>query len=268
MSTPLRGYARHASVAPHPHNVNNPPRSASRPRDRSVSVRPLRPDRFGERYKAELESSKQRLRSYWDHLAERYQALQDDEDDEVDLTTLKVVRNRGRLTHLLEQGYGRICDSDDSSSDFEQDEDELGAWDERSGLDSQVPPLPDPPTYRPWTQEDYDDLKSFHRANNLMVSARGEADDSDSDESDMERMDQVHSRDESTDEKEGDRSPRSRGTTIFADVSDLFPQEDEWIDGSSDDELLAQTSDAEEATRTVPVEKDELDGVGRTIVSA
>jgi len=152
------------------------------------------------------------------------------------LVTGTVVKNRGRLQDLVPREFGQVSDGEEEEEEddsvfgqetvYDTDEDELGQWDDRSGLDNQDEDEEEPPPPPPkrWTFEDQLDLEAF-----LKLEGRRKDDEGD----------------ETLDDDVPLRAPRrsvSKGRGEVGDVPRLGA-------GDSEDELLAQTSDAEEATR-------------------
>ncbi|KAK6906150.1 hypothetical protein I203_100134 [Kwoniella mangroviensis CBS 8507] len=123
-----------------------------------------------------------KLKSSWDLLKEKYGSISLEDDDEIDLRTGKVVKDRGRLRDYVGREFGEIPISDNETQtdgdgeskgeggyEIDSDEDEIGLWDERSGLDPQItePPLlwemeNNLRRTKSWVSvEDEDDLKEF-----------------------------------------------------------------------------------------------------------
>ncbi|ORX39160.1 hypothetical protein BD324DRAFT_618687 [Kockovaella imperatae] len=132
-----------------------------------------------ERYESAL-----KLKSTWETIYEKYGSVNPDEDDEIDINTGKIVIDRGRLRSMSARAFGELEDEDTRSSlgpddwVFESDEDELGAWDERSGLDDQFPDPAVTRAMRPgWTREDQEDLDSFLRAESVRRTTQEEDND-------------------------------------------------------------------------------------------
>lgn len=215
-------------------------------------------NRAEEELRKKRHESVQRLRSTWELINEKYGSVLPEEDDEIDLRRCKVVKDRGYLRRQERREFGEITDNEEESSvlggpdvaEFDSDEDELGAWDDRSGLDLQIPDPESPPRR---TQEDEDDLQAFLRAEaeRRLVTADTQDDgDSSGASSDGERGRTTSSW--GLDDGYEAMPWRMRRTRISVGLEDLFPEYDGMKDGS-EDELLQQDSDAEEATRTVPV---------------
>lgn len=127
------------------------PGSGGNDRDRDERIRRQKAEAF------------ERHKSTWEQLLDKYENADPEEDDEIDLVTGKVVTDRGHLRSLevtdfgadVWRGEGEGGSDDDeemmrslrarSSStmgpdmvQFDSDEDELGDWGDRSGLDEQV----------------------------------------------------------------------------------------------------------------------------------
>lgn len=132
--------------------------------------------------KRKLHDSHLRLVDTFESIGQKYGSVPPEEDDEIDIFTGKITRDRGRLRSLEARPFAEgIQFFDEAVEDdgeppmrwhsepvagpesviFGDDEDELGDWDERSGLDPQMPPQE---IEQPWTREDLDDLDSFLRA--------------------------------------------------------------------------------------------------------
>lgn len=129
-----------------------------------------------------LHDSHLRLVDTFDAIGQKYGSVPLEEDDEIDIFTGKITRDRGRLRSLESRPFAEGMEffdeaiEDDGEAQkrwhsepvagpesvvFGDDEDELGDWDERSGLDPQMPP---PEIEQPWTTEDLEDLNAFLRA--------------------------------------------------------------------------------------------------------
>ena len=193
--------------------------------------------------------SAQRLKTAWERLLEKYGHIRPEDDDEIDLATGKVVKYRAGLLEFREDGGelpGEESDETESGSlaQYESDEDELGGWDDRSGLDDQGLEgfrEEEKKAVRPWNEEDpFDrqDREEFLRMEalrNRSIRAGSEEEDdvvewSSQEESSIQMI----------------RIRRSQSGEV----------EPEPIEADSDDELLAHTSEAEEATRVVYVNGD------------
>jgi len=247
-----------------------PPNSSSRSgtplylpgRFRSVSL--ARTEREEDANESRLRNARHhsvlRLKSAWDLLLEKYGNVQLQDDDEVDLFTGRIVKDRGRLKALQRLEFGDSLEAEraeesflgsegPSEPAFDSDEDELVGWDDRSGLDLQMPEPEEEYAPPPRTREDEEDLRAFLRAEADRKAASEDEEESQHDSSDDERG---FTR-SSTSSSRG-WSPRSHGTRITVDLEGLA------FDGASredsEDELLQRTSDAEDAVRTDPVGPD------------
>ena len=185
-------------------------------------------------------------------MLEKYGHVRPEDDDEIDLVTGTVVKNRGRLEGLVTREFGQVSDGEEEEEEeddsvfgqeptYDTDEDELGQWDDRSGLDNQDEDEEEPPPPPPkrWTFEDQLDLEAFLKLEGRRIDDEG---DEDEDEGVPSKSQRRH-------------VPRARGDA--GDVPRLGA-------GDSDDELLAQTSDAEEATRIEFVPSDGETGLVST----
>ncbi|OWZ77473.1 hypothetical protein C365_03808 [Cryptococcus neoformans Bt85] len=191
------------------------------------------------------QESRDKLKSSWDLLFEKYRDVED--DDEIDLATGKIVKDRGKLRALQQpMWFGQKEEDDDRESmggghDFESDEDELGDWDEKSGLDPQLPEWEEVEgSHQAWTEEDDADFREFMRAEQRRKSTFG------SDNEDEDALSEQDSKESSGFEEYLDVSPRSRGTQILPlpTLDDLFSSDNK---SSSEDELEAiSDNDAEE----------------------
>ncbi|KAL7421277.1 hypothetical protein Q5752_004162 [Cryptotrichosporon argae] len=234
--------------------------AVARGRSRSVSVsasasaRPAFLDDAD--FQRKRHNSTQRLRAVWELILDKYGSIAPEDDDEVDLTTGRVTRDRGRIRELAERSYefGELtdfavdddeagtADGDDDDgiggpeyAEFDSDEDELGDWGDRSGLDPQDDAA-EPAEMAPWTAEDDGDLQEFLRAERKRMEAVGPVDESESDES-----------------LDGEArwrgvEPRDRGTRISEELPDAFSEMEE-----DEDELAADDEDARDARRTTPL---------------
>ncbi|KAE8542546.1 hypothetical protein D1P53_001326 [Cryptococcus gattii VGV] len=191
------------------------------------------------------QESRDKLKSSWDLLFEKYRDVED--DDEIDLTTGTIVKDRGKLRALQQpMWFGQKGEDDDGEStggghDFESDEDELGDWDEKSGLDPQLPEWEEVEgSHQAWTEEDDADFREFMRAEQRRKSTFG------SDNEDEEALSEEDPKEPTGFQEYLDVSPRSRGTQILPlpTLDDLFASEN---NSSSEDELEAiHDNDAEE----------------------
>lgn len=260
--------SRASSPAGGPRYASRPPsrppsRGQSRARSASVfSGINVDGRRYDERIRKKRYESVQRLKSAWELLLEKYGTVQVEDDDEIDLMTGEVVRNRGRLLELEPREFGQVSDGEYESEDdelgtaFDSDEDELGAWDERSGLDNQDEEEEPPPApVVRWTVDDQADLDVFLRLEKERRKRAGEEGEKDGmevwgpNEDDVPLRLPVRSCSVSRRPSEGTEEIPILGAAT----------------GDSDDELLAQTSDAEEATRVAYVpsggEEDAVSGI-------
>lgn len=173
---------------------------------------------------------------------EKYGDIDPEDDDEIDLVTGKVVKIRGRLKKLIPRDFGEVTEDEEEEEvegsevfTFDDDEDELGAWDERSGLDDQGPGEDEEEENemrRPWTMEDDVDLQAFLRAESI-------------------RKEEARERGEESEEEDQAESGKDsrRSSSPGLDLRNLFREDSLSLQEDSEDELLAQTSEAEEATR-------------------
>ncbi|KIM21764.1 hypothetical protein M408DRAFT_333254 [Serendipita vermifera MAFF 305830] len=130
----------------------------------------------------ERQASRQRVLSAWDSLEQRYSRALDD-DDIVDLETLTLVQDAGTLRQIADAPFGSLAAQDDVASDNDEEEDELGNWDdERFSAQHAWNRLQTGPASKPRTEEDDEDLRSFLRAEKARKRERGELDEEDSEE--------------------------------------------------------------------------------------
>lgn len=119
---------------------------------------------------AERVASSIRLLAVWEKIALKYGSVNPDEDDEIDIMTGEVVKNRGVVENLRPREIGG--ESDESSEDEGEesregeeseeevvliendDEDILGMWGEGSGMDIQVEHLPTEESLRQRQQQE------------------------------------------------------------------------------------------------------------------
>ncbi|WWD21303.1 hypothetical protein CI109_105787 [Kwoniella shandongensis] len=217
------------------------------------------------------QESRNRLRSTWDLLFEKYRDVED--DDEIDLVTGEVVKDRGRLRAVAGRDFGEISESDEDGEgssaldgpevfEFESDEDEIGDWDDRSGLDPQLPDSEDveeEEEQRPaWTTDDQHDYEEFMRAE--AMRKRDDSDEDDAEDLDRNLSFRTPSAPPSSDhEFDKHISPRSRGTRILPlpSLDDLFKSDGEDDEESSEDELAVIDNDSDgEILRFIPVAAD------------
>ena len=275
----IPGPSKHRSFFPAPFRV-----TATRPAissSKSSTLVCLPPERFrfasivssraDQELRKKRHESVQRLRSTWELINEKYGSVLPEEDDEIDLRKCNIVKDRGYLRRQERREFGEISGTEESpvtggldTLAFDADEDELGAWDERSGLDLQVPEpeMKEAPPRR--TQEDEDDLRAFLRAEAERRSVAGEDDV-------VEDVEDGSSSGSSSRDEGGDwtisswdpdqtsvtLSPRLRKTTISVGLKDLFSDCEAASDDISEDEILRDNSDDEEATRKVPVTEED-----------
>lgn len=214
-----------------------------------------------EQIKVELDrkrnESVRKLKSTWEQISEKYGKIQVEDDDEIDIYTGQIVRDRGRIQRMKEErDFGVFLSEDEADAEdenssfiFDEDEDELGAWDARSGLDSQwASDQEDGPKEPQWTVEDDKDLQEFLRmeqARKETIGAVSESEDESVGDDKDRRSSSRHRGHKSDTDSDGSHSSspvRSRRYPISDD---------------SDDELLARTSDAEEGTRVTYVDSSE-----------
>lgn len=116
----------------------------------------------------ERRASSYRLLSVWEKIAIKYGTVNPEEDDEVDIMTGEVVKNRGAVEALRPREIGGWHSSDEEDDEEEEgegeggssseadeivlvepeDEDILGIWGEGSGMDIQIEHLPTEETDR------------------------------------------------------------------------------------------------------------------------
>lgn len=177
--------------------------------------------------KRKLHDSHLRLVDTFEAIGQKYGSVPLEEDDEVDIFTGQITRDRGRLKSLEARPFAEGLDyfgeavedegepprrwqsepvTGPESVIFGDDEDELGDWDERSGLDPQMPPRE---IEQPWTTEDLDDLNSFLRAE---AASRERSASRGIDNDDLEARGQPSSR--------GHLSSSSRLEDLFLDDSE------------------------------------------------
>lgn len=208
-----------------------------------------------ERWRIEMES----IIGKW----EKYAVENDGEDeDEIILgrtdEEMIIVKNRGKVEKMSPREFAGESEEDDEDEgvlelqdgsildEDDENDDPLGGWGEDSGLDEQE--FEDDEEQdevekvgRVWTKEDDMDLALFLKAEAGRRVLAGE--DTLEDEGEEEGQDGDISEEQgycSTDFEIG-----SEGEV---GLNDLFPEDE------SEDELLAQTSDAEEATRITPID--------------
>ncbi|WVW79492.1 hypothetical protein I302_101461 [Kwoniella bestiolae CBS 10118] len=205
-----------------------------------------------------------KLKSSWDLLKEKYGSISLEDDDEIDLRTGKVVKDRGRLREYVGRDFGEVSDTEETQTqtdgeskgegyEIDSDEDEIGLWDERSGLDPQVaePPLlweveRNLRRTKSWvSEEDQDDLKEF-----LSMEAQRNrllGNDDDDDVSEDEGVPEPESEELNYDDRESREESRFRGTRILpvsATLDDLFASDQDKED-TSEDELQLIDSEGE-----------------------
>ena len=231
-----------AQVNPHPF------------RSSSISSSPADEDLQKKRHE-----SVQRLRSTWELINEKYGSILPEDDDEIDLKRWRVVKDRGRLRNQERREFGGFEEEDPvldgpERFEFDSDEDELGAWDHRSGLDLQVLEVEKRKSTPSRTLEDEDDLRSFLGAEAARKLAIGDDDDDARGSASSSGTEGAGWTTSSWAPDDGSaRSfPPSRRTSISVGLEDLFPEEKWGMDDASEDELLRDDSDADEATRVVP----------------
>ncbi|KLT46462.1 hypothetical protein CC85DRAFT_298656 [Cutaneotrichosporon oleaginosum] len=190
-----------SSPAPFSYPVEGPSRSSSvaysspqsGPRFKTV----IHPEQYDEReLRQKLLQSRARLQTSFDAIAEKYGSVPPEEDDEIDLFTGNVTKNRGHLLELEPRLFAEGSDYQDEAVEddqdgirldqlrlhsepvrgpdqieFPEDEDELGDWGDKSGLDAQFPATE---IEQEWTAEDLVDLEEFMRAEALRRARCGE----------------------------------------------------------------------------------------------
>ncbi|WWC72979.1 uncharacterized protein I206_106943 [Kwoniella pini CBS 10737] len=229
--------------------------------------------------------SQQKLKSAWELIKEKYGSIRIEDDDEIDLRTGKITRDRGKLREYVGREFGQVSDNEDEDGggssifggtqvgetefEFESDEDELGQWDERSGLDLQYS---DAPLFEEeeemlkknesWdTPEAQNDLEEFLRLEAEQKKIFG-LDNDVSEDADTEEIDDGSSSEDHDQEVEEDSqlSPRSRGSWIKPPrLEDLFlsDNEVEEREEASEDELLMGRDGFTEALSGMGLDVDE-----------
>ncbi|BEI84868.1 hypothetical protein CcaverHIS002_0502690 [Cutaneotrichosporon cavernicola] len=153
------------------------------PRFRTI----LHPERQVDReLRQKLLQSRARLQSSFDAIADKYSSVPPEEDDEIDLETYVISTDNGHLKSLEARPFAEGSDylgeaiEDDQDGirldplrlqsepvigpelvEFGDDEDELGDWGDKSGLDAQYPVVE---IENEWTADDLHDLDDFMRA--------------------------------------------------------------------------------------------------------
>lgn len=241
-------------------------------RFRSTSIAPVGSE---EERALKRRESANRLKQTWELLHEKYGNVPIEDDDEVDLLAGdagKCVKFGGFLLRQPDRNpvlAGWINDTGAEDRHERTDDDELGGWNEQSGLDEQYGELPPPqPARFRRTEEDDEDLREFMRAEARRREIEGdypaESRDEDGDESrdeDEEGWSQSDWRSRSASPATSDdagsvggdamyRRFRS-GSRIYQDIEDVFPTSSVGLD--TDDELAREDSDDEEAVHTSPV---------------
>ncbi len=183
---PLAGPSRSSSVT-----FSSP---TSGPRFRTI----LHPEDHDDReLRQKFLQSRSRLLSSFDAIAEKYGSVAPEEVDEIDLLKLDLSKRNGHLDalepRLFAEGddyLGEAVEDDHEGIrldllrlhsepirgpeqvEFGEDEDELGDWDDRSGLDAQFPLTE---VENEWTAEDLHDLNEFMQAEEARRARFGEA---------------------------------------------------------------------------------------------
>jgi hypothetical protein len=201
-----------------------------------------------------------RLKSAWELIHEKYKDVAPEDDDEIDITTLEVTEYRGHLLEHFRKNRSRWeewqeDDQEDDAmagtSEWGSDEDELGAWeDDRSGLDDQEV---ERVMQDPWDEAnefDRQDRDAFlqeeaeRRAMMGLDAQRYEDISEDAFGSESGSADGS-----SEDDDHIDIPGRKTSSAMAAELETLS-----FLDVDLEDELLARTSDAEEADRVVYVD--------------
>ncbi|OCF35695.1 hypothetical protein I316_02750 [Kwoniella heveanensis BCC8398] len=237
-------------------------------RFRSVSV--VNADQQGDAdFRRKRVESVARLRTAWDLINEKYGSVALEDDDEIDLRTGEIVRDRGKLRDYVKRGFGEVSDSDEGDdvassvaggTEIDPDDDELGGWADQSGLDPQGPEHPLlQQEIKPWdTAEDLQDLKEFYRLEAERAKAAGELPEDGDDAGCSDSRSPSPARTE-LDGSDRRSLPRWMGTEILpARLEDLFLSDgDEKRELSSEDELdLTRHDSDDEATRKTPAPPD------------
>ncbi|WVQ82319.1 hypothetical protein IAT38_004447 [Cryptococcus sp. DSM 104549] len=294
LSTPLFPFHRSNSTFP-----SAPTATSSSPANRSTTplVPPTARIRSGsvfsrEQYKKDeiarrRQESRDRLKSTWELLFEKYKDVED--DDEIDLHTMEITKDSGILRAQASRDFGRGGGSEDEEEEegpvggpevyeFDSDEDELGDWDDRSGLDPQQPEWEEEEEEEEgarWTAEDREDFAEFMRMEEQRKRANGEDSGTETELDEESYGGEEGTRGKGKEPKREDNareptppSPRSSGTRFLPvpTLADLFTSDDEQ---SSEDELQAINPLVDdEATRKTPappaVKPIETQSEGRT----
>jgi hypothetical protein len=207
-----------------------PSTPSSRQGHRSYS---LAPGRIDNRLQEKFNDNENRLEKAWADIVARFSkiASADEPDDVVDIRTGRIIVDKGHLRSLpsrdLEDSMGFDMGEEAEESD---DEDELALNDEAEEEDTRIKSRP------VRSIEDQEDIRAFLRDEEMRKSIVGDEDE----EGDLLGPDDV-----SDGQQE---SVTSVEDMPEATLEDLFTDEEE-IDSNSDDELLAETSEAEEASK-------------------
>lgn len=230
-SDPVAGPSRYCpsfSIASHRASTPNfrkngyaPSRSSTPARARSMSTFSYSAREEDEAIRRERAESVRRMMSSWIGLSDKFGHVGLYEDDEVDLRTGRIVVDRGRVARMEERkGLGEADSEDEDQSRDDQegedeavesDEDELGYWDHRSGLDPQVPSRP---PEMPWSERDDEDLREFLRMEERRKELAGEEEQYEDDEERGEWStdeDDSDERSNRSDSIEGDDTRTSEG---------------------------------------------------------
>lgn len=189
-----------SSPAPYLYPIVRPSRSSSvtvpspksGPRFRTA----VRPERHDDReLRQKLSKSRLRLLSSFDAIADKYGSVPPEEDDEIDLFECDITKDNGHLESLEPRLFadgndyvGEAIEDEDGirldllrqqsepvrgpeQIEFGDDEDELGDWGNKSGLDAQYPVVE---IENDWTADDLNDLDEFMRAEAARRARYGE----------------------------------------------------------------------------------------------
>jgi hypothetical protein len=150
-------------------------------------------------------ASRQRVLSVWEGLERRYsRAL--DQDDIVDLESLSIIQDSGTLKGIRDVPFGSLAapePGEGGSESDEDEEDELGAWDDERHS-AQVFPTEVKIERRrpaPLTEDDKRDLEEFLRAEHSRRDEEGWLDERDFDDQERDSVDYTEVTEEVTEDE-------------------------------------------------------------------
>lgn len=186
----------------------------------------------------------------WDLLREKYGSVGLNEDDEIDIKTGEIMKNRGRIKAMVpRKGIGEESDEEDAETQTvasEVEDEVLSDEDVLAGLgDVDCQTREQAPT-RVWTDQDREDLAAFLRDEAELRELGDNGDDGD-----VEELDSSDEEGDGASQASGSSPIRSSSPNTSGNGDSAVNGDD--LDGSdSEDELLSFDPDAVKVTPVRP----------------